>query len=49
MKPVTPIEPLIMKGRLPCRREDVEMALLGLTGESTEGIDSGISDRDGIG
>ena len=27
----------------------VEMALLGLTGESTEGIDSGVSDRAGIG
>ena len=42
-------EPLIMKGRLPHRREDVDMALLGLTGESTEGIDSRVSDRDGIG
>ena len=42
-------EPLIMKGRLPRRREDVEMALLGLTGEPTEGTGSGVSDRAGIG
>ena len=27
----------------------VEMALLGLTGEPTEGTGSGVSDRDGIG
>ena len=42
-------EPLIMKGGLPYRREDVEMALLGLTGEPTEGTGSGVSDRAGIG
>ena len=42
-------EPLIMKGRLPSRREDVEMALLGLTGEPTEGNGSGVSERDEIG
>ena len=42
-------EPLIMKGRLPYMREDVDMALLELTGESSEGTDPGVSDRGGIG
>ena len=42
-------EPLIMGGGLPHRREDVEMALLGLTGESVEGNGLGVSDQDGIG
>ena len=42
-------EPLIMKGGLPHRREDVEMALLGLTGEPADGTGSGVSDRAGIG